>query len=154
MGIAQCFKKKCMHDHTAFHSLCIVLGHPFCSKWCRLHINVLRAIMTSWCQRYHKIPDTQFGFYPGRSTLQPIFILRHVQHAAQTLHPHGSSRLHAAFIDFKQAYDCVPRQKLWQHLENTGMPVQLSIIKNLYQDDEYILVDGDKKARACVLPVA
>ena len=35
---------------------------------------------------------------------------------------------------------------LWQHLENTGMPAQiLSVIKNLYQDDEYILMDGDKK---------
>jgi len=32
------------------------------------------------------------------------------------------------------------------HLENIGMPAQLlSINKNLYQDDEYILVDGDKK---------
>jgi hypothetical protein len=113
----------------------------------RLYINVLRSITTSWCQRYHKIPNTQFGFYPGRSTLQPVFILRHVQHAAQTLKPHQRSpRLHAAFIDFKQAYDCVPRLQLWQHLENIGMPAQLlSVIKDLYQDDEYILVDGDKR---------
>jgi hypothetical protein len=56
------------------------------------------------------------------------------------LKPQGSPWLHAAFIDFKQASDCVPRHKLWQHLQNIGMPGQLfSIIQKLYQDDEYIL---------------
>jgi hypothetical protein len=24
-----------------------------------------------------KVPDTQFGFYPDRSTIQPMFILKH-----------------------------------------------------------------------------
>jgi len=32
----------------------------------------------------------------------------HLQHAAQTIKPNGSPRLHAAFIDFKQAYDTIP----------------------------------------------
>ncbi len=50
-------------------------------------------------------------FYPGKSTLQPLFIPRHVKHAAQRMQS-GSSRLYAAFIDFKQAYDCIPRHKL------------------------------------------
>eukprot|EP00983_Pelagomonas_calceolata_P127960 1161467-Pelagomonas_calceolata.AAC.1 len=40
-------------------------------------------VVTGWCKDKNKIPDTQFGFYPGRNTLQPIFILRHLQHAAQ-----------------------------------------------------------------------
>jgi len=39
---------------------------------------------------------------------QPIFILRHLQHAARTLQPRQSGRLHTAFIDFKQAYDTIP----------------------------------------------
>eukprot|EP00983_Pelagomonas_calceolata_P049125 1141358-Pelagomonas_calceolata.AAC.16 len=29
----------------------------------------------------------------GRSALQPLFILRHLEHAAQIYKPHGSSRL-------------------------------------------------------------
>ena len=96
----------------------------------------------------NKIPDTQFGFYPGRSTLQPIFIMRHLQHAARTLQPRQSGRLHTAFIDFKQAYDTIPRQALWQHLQRIGMPTSLlSIIQDMYADDEYVLKDGDKTAR-------
>ncbi len=50
----------------------------------RLYVNVLRVCVTEWCQKNNKIPDTQFGFYPGRNTLQPMFILRHLLHAAQT----------------------------------------------------------------------
>jgi len=50
----------------------------------RVYVNVLRVYVTEWCQKNNKIPDTQFGFYPGRNTLQPVFILRHLLHAAQT----------------------------------------------------------------------
>jgi len=64
----------------------------------RLYVNVLRVYVIEWCQRNNKIPVTQFGFYPGRSTTQPMFILRHLQHAAQTRKPHASPRLHAALL--------------------------------------------------------
>jgi hypothetical protein len=114
----------------------------------RLYANVIRSVVTDWCVASNKIPDTQFGFYPGRNTLQPIYILRHLQHAASTLKPGRSSRLHTAFIDFRQAYDTIPRQALWQHLQRTCMPTPfLSIIKNMYDADEYILKDGEKTAR-------
>jgi hypothetical protein len=114
----------------------------------RLFANVVRDLMTEWCMKKKKIPDTQYGFYPGRNTLQPIFMLRHLKHAASALKPRGSPRLHAAFIDFTQAYDTIPREKLWQHLQRIRMPsLFLSLLKNIYENDEYILVDGNKKAQ-------
>ncbi len=58
----------------------------------RLYVNVLRVYVPEWCQKNNKIPDTQFGFYPGRNTLQPMFILRRLLHAAQTKNPYGSPR--------------------------------------------------------------
>ena len=89
-----------------------------------------------------------FRFCPGRNTLQPIFILRHLQHAAQVKHPHSSPRLHAAFIDFKQAYDTIPRQALWQHLQRICMPAPfLAAVQDIYEEDEYVLKDADKTAR-------
>ena len=91
-------------------------------------------------------PDFQFGFYPGRSTLQPHFILRHLKDAAQKLQT-STSRLYAAFIDFKQAYDFIPSDKLWEHLCCCHMPHRLlSILQDLYHTDEYSLLDGDKQA--------
>eukprot|EP00983_Pelagomonas_calceolata_P052899 1143062-Pelagomonas_calceolata.AAC.3 len=96
----------------------------------RLYANVLREVVIGWCQE--KNPNTQFGFYPGHNTLQPMFILRHLQHAAQIKRPNASPRLLAAFIDFKQAYDTIPREALWTHLQGIRMPsCQLTIIKSV-----------------------
>eukprot|EP00983_Pelagomonas_calceolata_P007493 244440-Pelagomonas_calceolata.AAC.1 len=69
------------------------------------------------------------------------------------LKPQQSPRLHAAFIDFSQAYDTVPRLQLRDHLQRIAMPTPLlCAIKEMYQDDGYILVDGDKRARVqCTL---
>ena len=114
----------------------------------RIFANVLKDFVTDWCVKKGQIPDTQFGFFPGRSTLHPLFILRHLRHAAKKLKPRNSPRLHVAFIDFSQAYDTVPRQQLWLHLRLGAMPsTLLSVIKHMYENDEYILMDGEKRAR-------
>ena len=115
----------------------------------RMYANVNRLLLTEWCVATGQIPDTQYGVYPGCNTLQPMFIFRHLQHAARTIEPNGSPRLHAAFIDFKQAYDTIPRDAPWKHLRRTRMPAPLlSVIQDMYNRDEYVfLKDGDKADR-------
>jgi len=66
----------------------------------RLYANILRELVTKWCVENRKVPDTQFGFYPDRSTIQPMFILRHLVHAAKQIKLKDCSHLHTAFIDF------------------------------------------------------
>ena len=42
----------------------------------------------------------------------------------------------------------LPRQQLWSHLRRSAMPsTLLSVIKHMYDNDEYILMDGEKRAR-------
>jgi len=109
----------------------------------RLYANILRELVTKWCVENRKVPDTQFGFYPDRSTIQPMFILRHLVHAAKQMKPKGFSHLHTAFIDFKQAYDTIDRPHLWDHLNYIRMPTHLvNVIKQMYDGDEYVLIDG------------
>eukprot|EP00983_Pelagomonas_calceolata_P037087 1136180-Pelagomonas_calceolata.AAC.1 len=96
----------------------------------RLYTSVLRSIVQTGC-----------------NALQQLFIFRHLTHAAQILQTQGSPRLHTTFIDFKQVYESIPRVRLWDHLQKCQMPSQLiSIIKDLYQDEENILIKGDKRA--------
>ena len=88
----------------------------------RLYTNVMREVVTRWCEKYKKVPDCQFGFYPGRNTCQPMFVLRHAIHAASHKNgPGGSPKLFSAFIDFKQAYDPLDRQALWRHFNQRGI---------------------------------
>ena len=71
-----------------------------------------------------------------------MLILQHLQHAARTIEPYGSPRLHAAFIGYKQAYDTILRDALWKHLRRTRKPAPLlSVIQDMYNRDEYVLKD-------------
>eukprot|EP00983_Pelagomonas_calceolata_P122166 1160882-Pelagomonas_calceolata.AAC.3 len=86
---------------------------------------------------------------PGKSTLHPLFILRHLKHAAKKLKPRNSSRLHVAFIDFSQAYDTVLRQQLWSHLQRNAMPTPLLSHAPLRQPEAvwYTCVDAKLSLR-------
>jgi hypothetical protein len=76
-----------------------------------------------------------------------MFILRHLIHAAKHKKPYKHLYLHAVFIDFSQAYDTVHRPLLWEHLEKSNIPTHLlDVLKQVYDKDEYVLIDGDKKA--------
>jgi len=52
----------------------------------RLYTIVIGSLLTTWCisnLRFIKSekPDTQFGFYSGPNTQQPMFTLRHLRNA-------------------------------------------------------------------------
>ncbi|KAJ9533833.1 hypothetical protein QJQ45_026921 [Haematococcus lacustris] len=78
----------------------------------RLYANVLRHVMTAWSMAHKVLPAEQFGFFPGRSTMQPMFILRYLVHAQKASADAKHRKLFTAFIDFKQAYDHIPRKQL------------------------------------------
>ncbi|KAJ9532000.1 hypothetical protein QJQ45_003709 [Haematococcus lacustris] len=110
----------------------------------RLYANVLRHVLTAWCITHKVLPAEQFGFIPGRSTMQPMFILRHLVHAQKASADAKHRKLFTAFIDFKQAYDHIPRQQLWEHLR-VGIKLPqplLACLEGLYRDDNYVLIDG------------
>ncbi len=70
------------------------------------------------------------------------------QHAARNIQPSNSSMLHTAFIDFKQAYDTIPRQALLSHFCRIHLPASLlSALQSLFASDQYLLQDGHKAAR-------
>jgi hypothetical protein len=117
------------------------------SVFYRMYANIMRVLATDWSIQQEKVSDAQFGFYPDRSTMQPMFILHHLINQARFRKPGGSSRMYTAFMDFTQAYDCVDRQALWAHLQKIGMPAfMLRAIEGMYEGDTYTLVDGPKTA--------
>ena len=64
-----------------------------------------------------KLEDGQYGFRPGRSTTDQIFTLKQIFEK--------SWDLFACFDDLEKAYDRVPRDKLWEVLQEYGVSSQL-----------------------------
>ncbi|KAJ9534668.1 hypothetical protein QJQ45_002923 [Haematococcus lacustris] len=110
----------------------------------RLYANVLRHVLTAWCMAHRVLPAEQFRFIPGCSTMQPMFILRYLVHAQKASVDAKHRKLFTAFINFKQAYDHIPRQQLWEHLRvGVKLPQPLlACLEGLYRDDSYVLIYG------------
>ena len=81
-----------------------------------------------------KLSDTQFGFREKRSTLDPVLILREIVSRQRFINPLKPTPVFIAVLDFKGAFDSVPRSVVWSKLfTQFGVrhPV-LYIIKNLF----------------------
>ena len=76
------------------------------------------------------IHESQFGFMPGRSTTDAIFILK------QTIEKHreGQKNIRVTFIDLEKAYDSIPREEIWRSTRERNVPEKyIRLIQDMYQ---------------------
>ncbi|CAH2099151.1 unnamed protein product [Euphydryas editha] len=76
-----------------------------------------------------EITQNQFGFMPGRGTMDAIFALRQLCEKYRL----AQRDLHMVFIDLEKAYDRVPRKVLWWAMKEKGVPEKyVRIVKAMY----------------------
>ena len=98
---------------------------------CKLYASVLNNRLARWTEINKKICDHQNGFRKDRSCQDQLHTLTSVIEVRKKL---GKDTF-AAFIDFSKAYDKINRQKLWQCLEDLGVPNRfVKTIQSLYND--------------------
>ena len=83
----------------------------------KLYASVLERRASDHTESNNSRATGQYGFRRERSTTQAAFVLRTLieQHRAEGV------PLWTCFVDFKQAYDTVPRDKLWTKLAAAGL---------------------------------
>jgi len=73
--------------------------------------------------------ENQFGFVPGRSTTEVIYLLRRLM----GLYRDRKADLHMVFIDLEKVYDRVLREVLQKCLEKKEVsPLYIRLIKDMY----------------------
>ena len=103
----------------------------------KLYAMVLEARATAWAEHTKCRAKGQAGFRKDFRTTDQIFIIRTLVQQAR----HAKRKLYCCFVDFKKAFDLVPRDCLWKVLKQRGMAGRvLSSLQSMYAKD-----------RSCVL---
>ncbi|XP_060518457.1 uncharacterized protein LOC132697179 [Cylas formicarius] len=81
--------------------------------------NVLRGRISPYAE--DNLGDYQCGFRPKRSTTDQIFTIRQLLEKSWEF----KREVHQLFVDFRQAYDSITRESVWQALEGIGVPKKI-----------------------------
>ena len=98
----------------------------------KLYAMGLEARVTAWAEHRKCRAQGQAVFRKDFCTTDQIFIIRTLVQQAR----HAKRKLHCCFVDFKKAFDLVPRDCLWKVLKQRGMAGRvLSSLQSMYTQD-------------------
>jgi Reverse transcriptase (RNA-dependent DNA polymerase)/Endonuclease/Exonuclease/phosphatase family len=98
----------------------------------KLYGSMLDIRMSGWAEASGLRAAGQFGFRKGKGTASASFIMRTL---LDQVRAEKGGQLYTCFVDFKKAYDSVPRHLLWVKLERRGVSGWvLDAIKAMYAD--------------------
>ena len=81
----------------------------------------------------HELPDVQAGFRKGRGTRGQIANIRWMIEKAREF----QENTYFCFIEYVKAFDSVDHNKLWEILQEMGIPDHLTcLLRNLYASQE------------------
>ena len=108
-------------------------GITVTSVLAKLFAMTLEGRMSEWAESNNLRAAGQAGFRRDHRTTDNVFIMRTLIAAARKSH----DKLYCCFIDFKKAFDSVPRQKLWEVLAARGItgPI-LQCLRSMYAQDK------------------
>ena len=86
-----------------------------------------------------ELPDVQAGFRKARETRDQIANIHWIIEKARIF----QKNIYFCFIDYTKAFDCVDHNKLWNILNETGIPDQITcLLKKLYAGQEAAVKTG------------
>lgn len=100
------------------------------SAMAKLFGKILEMQLSKWAEDHNKRAYGQASFRPGHNTIDHLVTLRVLMDESRL----EGATLYCCFVDFKKAFDTMPRDGLWQQLQELGVPHDLCMgIYRLYQ---------------------
>ena len=97
----------------------------------KLYASIVNTRLTEWAEVHGLRARGQAGFRRDHRTTDQVFVLRTLIEQARAT----DTKLHVCFVDFRKAYDSVPRGMLWGKLLHMGVPpLFLAAVQALYAD--------------------
>ena len=86
-----------------------------------------------------EIPDVQAGFRKGRGTRDEIANIHWIIDKEREF----QENIYFCFIDYAKAFDCVDHNKLWEILQEMGIPDHLAcLLRNIYASQKATVRTG------------
>jgi len=106
-------------------------GITLTSCFAKLFTIVLNERLKSWADENSVLTDAQFGFKNNYSCIDPVFIL----HSLIQRQLSNKKKLFCCFVDYRKAYDCIDRNRLWYKLIHLGIDGKLlSVLRSMYSE--------------------
>jgi hypothetical protein len=94
-------------------------------------LKIIQSRMEGHVER--ELPDVQAGFRKKRGTRDHISNLRLLMERAREY----NQEVYLCFIDYNEAFDCVDHARMWNTLQQMGIPEHLIVLMhNLYEEQE------------------
>ena len=118
-------KKGNAKEYPNYHTIALI------SHVSKVMFKILQARLQQYVN--HELPDVQAGFRKGRGTTDRIANIHWIIKKAREF----QKNIYFCFIDYAKAFDCVAHNKLWETLQEMGLPVHLTcLLRNPYAGQE------------------
>ena len=97
----------------------------------KLYSTIMEQKISAWAESHNIRALGQAGFRPKHSTVDHLVTLRVIMEESRL----QGKTLYCCFVDFKKAFDTVPRSELWNRMVEIGMPSEYRVaVARLYEE--------------------
>lgn len=120
---------------------CNYRGISFMNCLAKIMMGAIHERLTQWTTNYKTLNEFQAGFRKGYSTIDNIYNLT----AIVNIKFHEHKRVYAFFVDFKAAFDRIPRQLLMYKLRQMGLSTKIvNFLEHVYKHTFSAVWTGDE----------
>lgn len=93
-------------------------------------MKIVERVLVNRIRRIVEVDEMQFGFMPGKGTIDAVFILRRLQEEYRA----KGKKLYMCFVDLEKAFDRVPRKVMEWAMRKRGIPeAMVRAVMSLYE---------------------